>query len=189
GLGLSIARQIVELHGGRISATSAGLDRGASFTVELPLSQLQAPALRERGPARTASPPAPGEALRGISVLLVDDQPDALEGLARLLRTGSAHVVTASSGAEALELLRSGTFDVLLSDIGMPGQDGYEFIRAVRASGNPIPAAALTALARAEDRGHALLAGYTVHLAKPVDASELFATVSALARSARLVDS
>jgi PAS domain S-box-containing protein len=189
GLGLSIARQIVELHGGRINATSAGPDRGASFTVELPLSALQTPAQRERAPARSASPPPESEDLKGISVLLVDDQPDALEGLARLLRTGSARVATASSGPEALELLRTGAFDVLLSDIGMPGQDGYEFIRAVRASGNPIPAAALTALARAEDRGSALLAGYTVHLAKPVDASELFATVTALARSARLVAS
>jgi CheY-like chemotaxis protein len=187
GLGLSIARQIVELHGGRITVTSAGLERGASFTVELPLSPLQAPALREHAPARSVTPPPESEDLKGISVLLVDDQPDALEGLARLLRTGSARVATASSGPEALELLRTGAFDVLLSDIGMPGQDGYEFIRAVRASGNPIPAAALTALARAEDRGSALLAGYTVHLAKPVDAGELFATVTALARSARLV--
>jgi len=189
GLGLSIARQLVELHGGRINATSAGPDRGTSFTVELPLAPLHAPTPAERAFVRSASAPLESEDLKGISVLLVDDQPDALEGLARLLRAGSARVATAASGPEALELLRTDVFDVLLSDIGMPGQDGYEFIRAVRASGNLIPAAALTALARAADRGTALLAGYTVHLAKPIDASELFATVTALARSARLVGS
>jgi CheY-like chemotaxis protein len=98
-------------------------------------------------------------------------------------------VQTAASAAAALEQLRAHDFDVLLSDIGMPGQDGYQLIRALRAGGNPIPAVALTALARAEDRGTALRSGYNVHLAKPVNAGELFRTVSGLARSARSVDS
>jgi len=187
GLGLSIARQLVELHGGRIRAHSGGAGCGSTFTVELPLHAPPALALAHaRTPPPAAAAPLESEDLKGISVLLVDDEPQALEGLARLLRAGAAQVATAASAPEALERLRSGAFDVLLSDIGMPGQDGYELIRAVRASGNAIPAAALTALARDEDRGSALLAGYTMHLAKPVDASELFATVTALARGARL---
>jgi signal transduction histidine kinase/CheY-like chemotaxis protein len=188
GLGLSIARQLVELHGGRIEVHSEGLGRGTTFCVALPLRSGGASAAAGV-PATAGAVPAPGSELRDICVLLVDDQPEALEGLARLLRAAAARVHTAPSAAAALEQLRAHDFDVLLSDIGMPGQDGYELIRAVRASGNAIPAAALTALARAEDRGTALRAGYNVHLAKPVDADELFRTVAALAHSARAVDS
>jgi len=188
GLGLSIARQLVELHGGRIEVHSEGLGRGTTFYVELPLMPSSAAAAAEV-PAATGTAAPPGSELRGISVLLVDDQPEALEGLARLLRAAAARVQTAASAAAALEQLQAHEFDVLLSDIGMPGQDGYQLIRTVRAGGNAIPAVALTALARAEDRGAALRSGYDVHLAKPVDAGELFHTVSALARRARPVAS
>lgn len=115
----------------------------------------------------------------------MDDQLAALEGTALLLSTAGARVLTAQSAPGAREQLAADAPDVLLSDIGMPGQDGYALIRAIRSSGNGIPAGALTALARPEDRSRALLAGYTVHIAKPVDPHELVATVFALAKGGR----
>jgi CheY-like chemotaxis protein len=119
-----------------------------------------------------------------VTVLVVDDEPDARELVRRILERCPARPVTAASAAEALEAARAGGVDVLLSDIGMPGEDGYALIRAVRAlpgDAGRVPAAALTAFARSEDRRRALLAGYQIHLAKPVEAGELIAVVASLA--------
>jgi CheY-like chemotaxis protein len=125
------------------------------------------------------------QALDGVKVLVVDDEPDARELIRRLLADCSADVVTAASAREALDLMASAHPDVLVSDIGMPGDDGYELIRRVRMRGDRVsrlPAIALTAMSRLQDRTQALLAGYQIHLAKPVDARELLVTVATLAR-------
>ena len=126
-----------------------------------------------------------GIGLRGVKVLVVDDEPDARDVVRRLLTAAGAEVIAAASAAEALELLERHHPDVLVSDIGMPGEDGYELIRKVRMLGEgagATRAVALTAFARLEDRTRAMLAGYQMHLAKPVDARELIVTVATLAR-------
>jgi CheY-like chemotaxis protein len=122
-----------------------------------------------------------GISLKGVRVMVVDDEADARDLVRLVLEKCDAQVTTAASAAEALTEMERGTADVLLSDIGMPGFDGYEFIRAVRQRGNAVPAAALTAFARPEDRRRALLAGYQLHIAKPVEPSELVAIVASLA--------
>ncbi len=181
GLGLAIARQLVELHGGRIEATSAGRGRGTTFTVTLPLVAThygQRLSLKET--------PAPFEQqqtlLRGRKILVVDDQPDAQELVKRLLEECGAEVATASSAEEGLELLKSKQPEVLISDIGMPELDGIEFMRRVRElpqwQGGKVAAVALTAFARAEDKILALEAGYQMHLSKPVEPAELVQVVS-----------
>jgi CheY-like chemotaxis protein len=119
--------------------------------------------------------------LKGIKVLVVDDEEDARELLKRLLEESEAQVLVAASADEAMELLLREDPQVLLSDVGMPGRDGYQFIREVRASGSMIPAAALTAFARSEDRTRALLSGFQSHVAKPFETAELLVTVAALA--------
>jgi signal transduction histidine kinase len=179
GLGLAIARQIVQLHGGAIEAASAGEGRGSTFVVTLPLlmgREIEAPHAEER-PARTPT-------LDGITVLVVDDEEDAREAMAVLLGQAGARVVSASGAAEALEALDRERPDVLLSDIAMPGEDGYALIRRVRgrdpASGGRIPAAALTAYATLEDRAKAIRAGYDEHIPKPVDPTRLVAAVALL---------
>jgi CheY-like chemotaxis protein/anti-sigma regulatory factor (Ser/Thr protein kinase) len=185
GLGLAIVKQLVELHGGAVRAQSAGLGRGAIFTVTLPVHQTQAIG----SDSSTAGAPAAaingdGARLKGVNVLLVDDEPDAREVVARLLQASGASVVSAGSGAEALALSELDRPDILISDIGMPGMDGYELLRRMREGGDPkavrIPAVALTAFARSEDRTRALLAGFLVHVAKPVQPSELVATVASI---------
>jgi CheY-like chemotaxis protein len=122
--------------------------------------------------------------LKGIKVLVVDDEPDALGLISRVLMQQGAEVITANSGSQGLVSLQSARPDVLVSDIGMPEMDGYEFLRRIRelgrARGGRIPAVALTAFARSEDRTQALMAGYLVHVSKPVDASELLATVASV---------
>jgi CheY-like chemotaxis protein len=122
--------------------------------------------------------------LNGIKVLVVDDDPDARDILARILRGGGASVITASSAAEALEILTASKPALLISDIGMPGEDGYDLIRTVRALAEDdcgrVPAVALTAFARSEDRQRALLAGYQLHVAKPVEPSELLTVCASL---------
>jgi signal transduction histidine kinase/ActR/RegA family two-component response regulator len=185
GLGLAIVRNLVELHGGKVAAESAGEGRGATFAVTLPLL-----------PSRThvASPPSVDvrdssvrvEDLSGVHVLVVDDDEDALQAMATLLTTCGAAVTTAASTREALEVLqRSGEQqDVLVSDISMPDVDGYALMRTIRArsSGAILPAIAVTAHAGAMGRQLALAAGYRLHLSKPVGQDELVAAVADLAR-------
>ena len=186
GLGLALVRHLVELHGGAVRAESGGQDRGSTFVVQLPL-----PALRlSLRPRPDAEAPPTARSLVGLRVLVVDDDADAREAMAAVLETGEAVVTTAASAAEALDLLDHEAFDVLLSDIAMPEEDGYALIRRLRARdpehGGRIPAAALTAYARSEDRARALLAGFQMHLAKPIDPTTLMAAVADLAGSAAL---
>ncbi len=185
GLGLAIVKNLVEMHGGSVEAASEGEGLGSVFTVRLPLAL--ATALPEPRP----DAPEPGQApladlLDGLQVLVVDDEADAREVVQRLLEDAGAQVRIAETAGEALTILDDGLApDIILSDIGMPDQDGYDFMRRVRnMSGDiaEVPAAALTALARVEDRKRALMAGYQTHLAKPVDPSELVAMVASLTR-------
>jgi CheY-like chemotaxis protein/two-component sensor histidine kinase len=180
GIGLSLVKQLAELHGGRVRAASSGPGKGSTFVVELPLA-----ARSENTPVEPRATPAPAARatsvrLHGIRVLLVDDEPDAVVVVHRLLEEHGARVVTATSSDEALVLLDREAFDVLVSDIGMPIRDGYALIAEVRARGLAIPALALTAFARAEDRVRALDSGYQAHVAKPVQSAELLAAVATL---------
>jgi PAS domain S-box-containing protein len=189
GLGLALVKQLVELHGGRVRATSPGPGKGATFVVELPVAAVNPPRpAPESGPPTHAggapAPAGPCASLRGVRVLVVEDEPDARALLRRVLRDCDADVTTAASAAEALELLRESRPHVLVSDIGMPGEDGYELIRKLREMGNgfaELPAVALTAYARSEDRERALRAGFQVHVPKPVEPAELVTTVANLA--------
>ncbi len=186
GLGLAIVKQFVELHGGTVTAASPGEGKGAIFTILLPhTAPEQAGEAPTRQPAGSAA--AADEAcvkLNGVRVLVVDDQDDARELLKRVFTECDAEVETVASAAEALEAIRHRRPDVLVSDLGMPGEDGYTLVRRLRAlppdQGGAIPAAAVSALARPEDRRRALEAGYQVHVAKPVEASELLAAVARL---------
>ena len=190
GLGLSIARQLTEMHGGTIEAASDGIGRGSTFRVKIPLMILS------KAPETTASvfprstPEVPatiseGE-LRGVTVLAVDDERDALSLLAEVLEAASATVSTARSAREALALLDGNVPDVLIADLGMPEVDGFQLIERVRHHTNvrvrALPAAALTAFARSDDRIKALRAGFNIHVAKPIDPAELVTTIAALAK-------
>ena len=189
GLGLSIVKSLVELHGGSVRAKSAGEGLGATFCVELPLMVVHPPEPAtppehpRGGPVQSS--PIDHPSLNGVTVLAVDDEPDARNLIRRVLEDCGARVFVAASAREGLELLRRERPDMLLSDIGMPGEDGYEFIRQVRQlrpdEGGRTPAAALTAFARAEDRTRALRAGYQTHVTKPVEPMELTAVVASLA--------
>ena len=181
GLGLAIVRHLVELHGGTVSASSDGRGRGATFIVRLPLSPVRSESTDSTGAASVFSDPLYPPQLRGLRVLLVDDEPDARELLTLELSRSNAIVYTAASAAEALLLVSEIRPEVLVSDIGMPEMDGYELIRAVRQlpadRGGSTPAVALTAYASNQDRARAFLAGFQVHLSKPVDTAELFAAL------------
>ena len=189
GLGLSIVKSLVELHGGSVTATSAGENQGTTVTVVLPLTVVYQPDDDERAHPTSSLPPEPTDfvsmELNDLTVLVVDDQPDARELILRVLEDCSARVITAASAEEAVPLVESRRPDVLITDIGMPGADGYELLRRVRdlgaSRGGRVPAIALTAFARSEDRTRALRAGFMVHVSKPVDPSELVATVAAVA--------
>jgi signal transduction histidine kinase/ActR/RegA family two-component response regulator len=189
GLGLAITQQLVELHGGHVEAHSDGPGRGATFVVHLPLSRVAAEPRPEASAGRRVRPEGDFErpsALLALSVLVVDDDEDARQLVQAVLEECGAKVTAVDSVDSALEVLSRGVTDVLVSDIGMPGQDGYDLIRRVRAlpgDAANLPAAALTAYARAEDRHRALNAGYSRHLAKPVEPSELVAVVAALAHA------
>jgi CheY-like chemotaxis protein/nitrogen-specific signal transduction histidine kinase len=183
GLGLSIAKNLVELHGGSIRAESEGAGHGATFVINLPLRVAKTTGESSARPrASWESPPDRGELrkLNGIKVLVVDDEPDAREVVNRFLTASGAESALAASAAEAQALLESFAPDVILSDIGMPGQDGYEFIKNARRKGVKTPAIALTAFARSEDRIRALQAGFQTHLPKPVEPGELLATIASL---------
>jgi PAS domain S-box-containing protein len=191
GLGLSIVRQLVELHGGSISALSEGAGKGATFRVVLPLTTAAAHASAAEEPrqrrAAEAEPMSVASTidLEGVKVLVVDDEPDARSLIERLLRDRDAEVMTAASAKEALDLLAHDEPDVLISDIGMPKEDGYSLLRRIRklkGAKARLPAIALTAYARPEDRAKAIEAGYQLHLAKPVEASTLIAMVAMLSR-------
>jgi signal transduction histidine kinase/ActR/RegA family two-component response regulator len=184
GLGLSIARQLAELHGGTLEAESDGEGLGASFTLTLPVA-----AALDGVPHEGADVTDISEAtidLVGLKLLVVDDQSDARELIARILRDRHAEVWTAQDVTSALGLLARERFDVLVSDIGMPARDGYDLIRDVRAKGNPIPAIALTAFARAEEKRRAIEAGYHAHLAKPVNPVHLARAIARLRSASRV---
>ena len=192
GLGLSIVKHLVELHGGSVSAESAGVGQGATFTLRIPIAPLRTttiemPAAAEpRAASELTCPPA----LKGLRILVVDDEEDARELLRSVLELCEAEVLVASDGRGAFDLLRTQRPDVLVTDIGMPEQDGYVLIDRVRAlapeAGGRTPAVALTAYARAEDRTKALSRGFNHHVAKPVNPSELLVVIASLAE--RLLD-
>jgi len=189
GLGLAITRHLVELHGGRIEARSEGEGCGATFVVRLPLATGRKPSkesLGAEGGRRKVSPGHPVE-LNDLRVLVVDDEDDARMLVLEILEQCGAHVTSARSAREALQAFEQAPPDVLLSDIGMPGESGYDLIRKVRAlpssRGGNVPAAALTAYARPEDRRAVLDAGYAVHVSKPIDPNELVNVVARLARA------
>ena len=190
GIGLSIVKQLVELHGGTVRVGSPGEGKGSKFIVALPISTCVArddgsmwlQPMCDRHPTLLAA----DIDLTGLRVLVVDDEPDTCKLIRRVLEDSHAEVTTASSVAEALPLLESVKPDVLVSDIGMPDVDGYEFLRRVRAlgparGGKDSRHRGATAFARSEDRTRALMAGYSVHVAKPVEPQELMATVASLA--------
>lgn len=183
GLGLAICKQLVELHGGSIHAKSRGEGQGATFVVNLPLLVVQdeTPRVHPTAPAEPEDLSLPS--LRGTRVLVVDDEADARELLARILENQGATVTAAAGAEDALREYSIRPPDVLVSDIGMPGMDGYQLIRTIRAQepkGTRVPALALTAFARAEDRKRAMVAGYQSHLAKPFDTAELVLMVAGL---------
>jgi CheY-like chemotaxis protein len=173
----------VELHGGTVTASSAGENAGSVFEVRLPIRTADAPVIEAPLP-ETHAP-----TLRGLSVLVVDDDPGSREFVRTTLEHSGAVVVSASSAREARERLKREPVDIVVSDIVMPHEDGFELIRHVREldakSGRHTPAIALTALARTDDRRRALDAGYQMHVAKPIDAIELVSTVERLAEDAR----
>jgi len=189
GLGLAIVRHIIELHGGTVEATSSGEGQGSTFRVRLPLMIVhpeRKPSLREHPRTGRAEPLTELGDLHGVRVLAVDDETDALSLLRVVLETAGAEVITTSSPAEALTAIERHAPDAIVIDIGMPETDGFELIRRVRnspsAAVRQVPAAALTAFARSEDRTRALRSGFEMHLSKPVDPGELVASILTLVR-------
>ena len=186
GLGLAIVKHLTELHGGRVRVASEGVGQGTTFTVSLPLQPLrhESPDTEARAKRDAAVDEAAAKTqLHGIKVLVVDDDEDSVGTITRILERHGAEVCGAYSMEEALKEFTRFAPHVVLSDIGMPRHDGYELVSRLRAipSGRTVPAIALTALARSEDRMRALRAGFQLHIAKPVDFTELVAVVKNLA--------
>jgi len=185
GLGLAIAKHLTELHGGKVYARSSGLGKGSSFIVNLPLIPVHTEIEREEALKRGAQldEELKDADLAGVDLIIVDDDIDSARTVQAILKRRGAIVRVGGSMEEALALFAEAAPQVLISDIGMPGHDGYELITKIRSlpGGKAVPAIALTALARTEDRTRALKAGFQMHLAKPVDASELVAVVRNLA--------
>lgn len=191
GLGLAIVRHLVELHGGTVSAESAGEGAGATFTVTLPMRP-QVPVTSAphgwagspplaKTPVQSQGGAQASQTLSGLHVLLVEDEPDAREVIKLVLEQCGALVTDVSSVREALNEVENAPPDVLISDIAMPDEDGYSLMRKLRERGSRLPAAALTALAKEEDRARAMAEGFKAHLSKPVDPGELTAVVASLA--------
>jgi signal transduction histidine kinase len=178
GLGLAIVKQFAELHGGRVSALSDGLGLGATFLLELPRRDVEIP-LPGKKSMRAASlnPDTPLD-LDGVKVLLVEDQPDALAVMERILEGAAARVRAVFCAEEALQVLVRDQFDVIISDIAMPGMDGYDFVAELLRRGIRTPAIALTAYALPTDVSRAMAAGFKAHISKPIDRSTLLSTVS-----------
>jgi PAS domain S-box-containing protein len=182
GIGLAIVKHLVELHGGSVYAESEGEGNGATFTVELPLAgapSVSQPVEPKAGPEPVATEVEDDDVdLEGLEVLAIDDQPDSRMFLTRILEEHHARVLNASSAKEGLFVLKKHKPNIVLCDIGMPGVDGYQFIRTMRESGDHTPALAVTAFARPEDRLRALRAGYQGHITKPINPAELLATIA-----------
>jgi signal transduction histidine kinase/ActR/RegA family two-component response regulator len=190
GLGLSIVRHLVELHGGTVNGESEGAARGARFTVSLPLRSRRAKPSAPPPPVALDAPARERHDLQGIRILVVEDDVDTQYLLAALLEQFGARVTPSSSVAQAMTALSQSPFDLIKSDISMPGEDGYSFIRRVR-QGNTqplVPAVALTANVRSEDKARAFAAGFQLHVAKPVDPGELVNKVARLVRPSGKAD-
>jgi CheY-like chemotaxis protein len=192
GLGLSIVRNLVEMHGGTVRVKSAGENLGTTFIVALPVSVVESEPERRRRVLQTAQMNVEDielPSLAGATILVVEDEPDTRLLVKRVLEDRGARVLAAASAADGLSVIASDKVDLLISDIGMPRMDGYQLIEQVRAldgrRAGPLPAIAVTAYARPEDRQRSLLAGYQTHIAKPLEARELVAAVASLLRIAR----
>jgi PAS domain S-box-containing protein len=190
GLGLALVKSLVEMHGGNVKAYSEGVGQGTTIIVSLPLTVVQRPAHEPLlTPAPTSEAAKRKNDLSGFRVLVIDDEADARSLLQHVLTKCNATVTTAASAAEGLAAAKAQRPDMILSDIGMPLEDGYEFLAKLRrlsdAEGGDTPAVALTAFARPEDRRRALLAGFQMHLPKPVDAAELIAVATNICEASR----
>jgi CheY-like chemotaxis protein/anti-sigma regulatory factor (Ser/Thr protein kinase) len=177
GLGLSIVRHLVEMHGGTVEAQSAGAGQGATFTVRLPLLR---PGMASESSAQSRPINIAELPLRGVQVLIVDDEEDTRDFVTFALEGAGATIVTAATADQGIEAFRNASPAVVLADLSMPEKDGFALLQALRALNPKVPVLALTALARADDRSRSLEAGFDFFLTKPVDPGELVAVVAAL---------